>query len=207
MKLEKESQEKLLDVATHLFADYGYDKVSIRQIANEAGVNSAMISYYFGGKKGLYCTILEKQMEPVQSFLQEDANLLSPKEMITRYAEVMEQVHEKSPTMLSFIYRELLAAKDEKGVLVERTMPRIYQKLSAAVEKGIQQHIFRADLDVFSAVIMLVGMLNFHFLSANMRNRMVAHKDSHIDVQIQDCGESRYVKEVLEIFFKGISAR
>ena len=37
----------------HLFATKGFDKTSIRDIANHAGVNSSMISYYFGGKSGM----------------------------------------------------------------------------------------------------------------------------------------------------------
>ena len=44
----------LLKAATKLFAENGYEKVSIKAIAEEAGVTSGMIAYYFGGKGGLY---------------------------------------------------------------------------------------------------------------------------------------------------------
>jgi len=47
-------RECILKVAAKLFAEYSYDTVGIRDIAREAGVNSAMISYYFGGKSGLH---------------------------------------------------------------------------------------------------------------------------------------------------------
>ncbi len=42
-----------MKAAAKLFAEQSYSKVGIRSIAKEAGVNSAMISYYFGGKQGL----------------------------------------------------------------------------------------------------------------------------------------------------------
>lgn len=47
-------REIILKAATRLFAEHSYDSVGIRDIAGEAGVNSAMISYYFGGKSGLH---------------------------------------------------------------------------------------------------------------------------------------------------------
>lgn len=46
-------KESILKAGAKLFAKRSYDSVGIRDIANEAGVNSAMISYYFGGKVGL----------------------------------------------------------------------------------------------------------------------------------------------------------
>jgi AcrR family transcriptional regulator len=44
----------LLNAAIQLFGAYGFDAVTIRAVAERAGVNTAMISYYFGGKDKLY---------------------------------------------------------------------------------------------------------------------------------------------------------
>lgn len=44
----------LLDAAIDLFGRHGFDAVSIRAVAERARVNTAMISYYFGGKDKLY---------------------------------------------------------------------------------------------------------------------------------------------------------
>jgi AcrR family transcriptional regulator len=48
-----EPKEKILRTATQLFARKSYASVGIREIAQTAEVNSAMISYYFGGKHGI----------------------------------------------------------------------------------------------------------------------------------------------------------
>lgn len=45
---------RILDAALSLFSQGGYDKVSVRDIAQQAGVNVAAISYHFGGKPALY---------------------------------------------------------------------------------------------------------------------------------------------------------
>src|SRR6516164_9270007 len=52
-------RERLLHAARDLFLRYGYRAVSSRQIGAAAGVNFAMIRYYFGGKAGLYREILQ----------------------------------------------------------------------------------------------------------------------------------------------------
>lgn len=49
-----EARQRLMDAALVLFADHGFAKTSIREIALAAHVNIAAISYYFGDKAGLY---------------------------------------------------------------------------------------------------------------------------------------------------------
>ncbi len=48
------ARERLLLAGLKLFAEQGYAKTSIRQIALAAGANVAAVSYYFGNKEGLY---------------------------------------------------------------------------------------------------------------------------------------------------------
>ncbi|WP_419786647.1 TetR/AcrR family transcriptional regulator [Pseudodesulfovibrio sp.] len=56
----EETRATLLAVGSRLFAQRGYDGVSMRTLANEAGVNLATVSYHFGGKSGLYQAILQR---------------------------------------------------------------------------------------------------------------------------------------------------
>lgn len=53
-------QELIFNAGAKLFAERTYNSVGIRDIAREAGVNSAMISYYFGGKSGLLREIFSR---------------------------------------------------------------------------------------------------------------------------------------------------
>ncbi len=62
----EESRARILEAAGRLIADRGYDGVSIRELAREAGVNGASINYHFGGKEGLYHGILVKLVEDTE---------------------------------------------------------------------------------------------------------------------------------------------
>lgn len=76
------SKARILEAATYLFAQKGFDGTSIREICKKANVNLCMISYYWGGKQELYNGIienlLEKQIEYSGNFLDLNKN---PKDM------------------------------------------------------------------------------------------------------------------------------
>lgn len=59
------SREKLFISAERLFADHGFDGVSVRDIANAACVNSALVGYYFGGKLGLLAEVYTRHCTPL----------------------------------------------------------------------------------------------------------------------------------------------
>lgn len=50
----EETRGRILDAASQLFAQHGYEGASVRQIASAAGVSLGMIRHYFGSKDGLY---------------------------------------------------------------------------------------------------------------------------------------------------------
>ena len=58
------ARERLLLAGLRLFAEQGYAKTSIRQIALAAGANVAAVSYYFGNKAGLYRTVFWRGTAP-----------------------------------------------------------------------------------------------------------------------------------------------
>lgn len=61
------TKERILNVATNLFAQYGVNGTSIRKIAEEAGVNHAIIIRYFGSKEELVQEILIREISMLTS--------------------------------------------------------------------------------------------------------------------------------------------
>lgn len=54
-------RERILDSAEALFAEHGYDGVTLRQIARGAGVDVALASYHFGKKRDLFQAVFERR--------------------------------------------------------------------------------------------------------------------------------------------------
>src|SRR5262245_41996575 len=84
-----DKQLQILEAAERLFAARGFDGTSVRDIADEASVNVAMISYYFRSKEKLMETIFEQRMghilERVESLLKDDT--LGPFEKMSQLAK------------------------------------------------------------------------------------------------------------------------
>ena len=53
-------REQILDAANALFAERGYDEVSVEDIASSAGVTRGLVHHYFGGRKEVYIALLER---------------------------------------------------------------------------------------------------------------------------------------------------
>lgn len=53
------SKQRILDAARSLFAEHGYDRTTTRAIAAEAGVDPAMVHYFFGTKARLFASAMQ----------------------------------------------------------------------------------------------------------------------------------------------------
>lgn len=62
------TRDRLIKVAMEMFAEHGYDKTSIRDLAKNADANIAAINYHFGGKEGLYQAVLEYTLDYMDSW-------------------------------------------------------------------------------------------------------------------------------------------
>ena len=95
-RVKKISPKKLYirNVAIKLFAKYGFERVSITDIAEKAKVNVSMISYYFGGKTELYDLIIEDLFSKQNNFLSNfitlnDFHKLHHEKKISVFTEIM----------------------------------------------------------------------------------------------------------------------
>ncbi|WP_339316387.1 TetR/AcrR family transcriptional regulator [Paenibacillus sp. FSL R10-2734] len=61
------TKEKILDATLHLIKSEGFDSVTIRKIAGEAGTNVALINYYFGSKEKLMHEAMKMILETFRS--------------------------------------------------------------------------------------------------------------------------------------------
>ncbi len=62
-KTAASTRKRILDAAEKLFADRGFHGVSVREIAREAGVDVALVSYHCGRKNDLFETVFLRRAE------------------------------------------------------------------------------------------------------------------------------------------------
>jgi AcrR family transcriptional regulator len=110
------TRERLFDAAERLFAEHGYDAVSVRSINAAAGVNPGAIHFHFGSKQGLVVALLESRLPALgHTWADPDATLVDDDEVdITTMARrAVEPLVE-------------LAQRDRRARLYVRLLARAY---------------------------------------------------------------------------------
>ena len=74
---KKNTKERIFDVSIDLFSQYGYDGVSIRQIAKEVGIKESSIYNHYQSKESILESILSYY---INEMLKEEAPVMQPKE-------------------------------------------------------------------------------------------------------------------------------
>jgi AcrR family transcriptional regulator len=65
MNQEAPTKDRILDAAERLFAEHGFDGVSLRTIIAEAGVNLAAVHYHFHSKEALLDAVFARRLAPL----------------------------------------------------------------------------------------------------------------------------------------------
>jgi len=96
MPLASGTRERLLETASHLFAEKGYASTSVREIVARAGVSKPVLYYYFQSKEGLYYAILkwgaEVQKKIIDDVFQESGTVQD--RIIFLYRRIYEEIQE-----------------------------------------------------------------------------------------------------------------
>jgi AcrR family transcriptional regulator len=86
-----DTRRRLIDAAATLFADKGFQHVTVREICNASSANVAAINYHFGDKAGLYRAVMTRAIEAMQEtneLSQRAGDGLSPEEQIRGFVRV-----------------------------------------------------------------------------------------------------------------------
>lgn len=156
----------ILEVAEQLFADKGFDAVSINDIAQRAGVSKANIFHHFKSKEGLYIAVLKLACEHSAQALDEVEGALTDgpqaqlEAFFTHHLQAL-LAHSRSTQL---IQRELLENGTERGKqLAEEVFSEHFSRLVGLVREGQSQGLLREDFDAALLAFLLVGANVFFF--------------------------------------------
>jgi len=183
-------QVLILEAAERLFAERGFDGTSVRDIAAEAGVNLAMISYYFGSKEGLLSALFAHRVSVmgmrIESAL-EDASL-SPLQKMEHLAEAYVDRMMRSTAFHKIIIREQVSPKfNTVNAALLEAKKRNHGLLKQIIQQGQKAGDFRKNIDVTLMMSTLIGTIN-HFLTglpfyretSGMQDASDAAFDAHV---------------------------
>ena len=159
-----DKQIHILQVAESLFAEKGFDATSIRNIAKEAKINIAMVSYYFGSKERMLESLIIHRATDLK--LQLDTlrlENLDPLEKINKLIELyITKIHCNSE-IYKIVHFEFSSKKREINMdaFVEIKKGNL-KTLEVIIEQGQERGIFRRDIIIPLITPTILGTY-FHF--------------------------------------------
>jgi len=97
----EDTRAAVLEAARSRFAEYGYDGTKLRDVAADADVDVALVSYHFRNKEGLFAAAMELAVNPSElvAELIEDGTDGLGERLLRRFMSVWESPHSRSPML------------------------------------------------------------------------------------------------------------
>ena len=158
-----EKQTQILVKAEELFANQGYGATTVRDIAEAAGVNLAMISYYFGSKEKLLEALFQERMSRTKERIEavvKNESLQPFQKMEIMIDQYIDRVAEKE-----CFYRIMLCEQViNRNTIVMKLLREL--KLSYAnliqevIDEGQRLKVFKKDIDIVMLLTTMTGTVN-----------------------------------------------
>ncbi|MFC0516713.1 TetR/AcrR family transcriptional regulator [Mucilaginibacter angelicae] len=179
--MEKDKIDKkdhILDIAEKVFADLGYDGASTRTISGEAGVNMAMLNYYFGSKEGLFLAIFKRKIDSFRTLLQNIGNddSISAWNKLDKCIDNYVERIIANNCFQKLINREVSMNKrgDLTDKIIEILMVNVYE-VKRIMEEGVNSGQFNKDADIPLVIATLFGTKNYIINMPQISSLILGH--------------------------------
>jgi len=159
-----EKQMQILQVTEKLFAEKGFDGTSIRDIAKQANINIAMVSYYFGSKEKMLEALIYSRISDMKLQLESlSKEAISPVEKINKLIELYIHRINKNKGIYQILHFELTSKKREIDLKsFAEVKKQNFEIIKKIIVEGQEKGIFKKDINLILIPSSILGPF-FHF--------------------------------------------
>lgn len=184
-----EKQIQILKIAERLFAEQGFDGTSIRNIAKEAGINIAMISYYFGSKEKLLEALLLYRLSDfrleVKSVLDSEGTYLD--KLDAMIVMIVKRIHKNRHThkIINFEYSNSSRQIDFQSYIEQKK--ESIGLVKTFIIEGQKKGAFtkKANLDLIMPTV-LGTYFHFYYNKLYYRNLFNLKNETEVDIYVHN---------------------
>ena len=167
----EQTKAAILDAASNEFAREGLAGARTDSIAQAAGVNKALLYYYFHDKESLYAAVLDRVFTGLSLRINEALDRpLPPRERILAYAGAHFDYIAANKNYPRLMAREMMRARIEKLApaqknirhLVTTYFQPVFRRVTALIEEGVESGDFR-PVNPLHFVLTIVASIVFYF--------------------------------------------
>ncbi|MES2808340.1 MAG: TetR/AcrR family transcriptional regulator [Bacteroidota bacterium] len=202
-KIDK--KDHILDVAERVFSDKGFDGASTRLISGEAGVNMAMLNYYFGSKEGLFLAVFQRKIASFQNILHNLGNdgSMSAWTKMEKYIEMYGDKVVNNNCFQKLLYQEMgmNRGNDLSNNLRDMLLKNVAE-LEKILKDGITAGEFKEDIDIPMVIATLYGTKNYIINTPMMSSALLGfdiNDEESIETKLKPQIKS-YMKNLLKAY-------
>ena len=173
---QKDRKTELVEIAYRLIAQNGLEGFRIRQVAAEAGIDNGTLHYHFPSKDALILGVVDYLIEDLRSnrAVSKGAEQTALDELHMEFEDIRLRLRR---TPEQFIVLSDLAVRSWRDPVVASMFKKLddgwHDHLTALLERGIQQGIFRNNLNVpLCARAMMVALRGIGYQSRLPRRKV-----------------------------------
>lgn len=175
----RSKKQDLLEAAAKLFADRGFDAITVRDIAEKAGIRSASVYRHYPSKRDLFEAVLhwicDDSSGSREGFLRSD---LPNEQKLKGFVYATFREHEDRPIRRKILQRALL---DEDKFVLETLVHRIYADQQIVIVEIVRKIEPAGDpyFLLYSLIALSLGYLHIRPLQHIIRHLTSAERDPH----------------------------
>jgi AcrR family transcriptional regulator len=173
--LKMDKRQTILAATMKLFGQKGFEGTTVREIASEAEVNPAMISYYFGSKEKLFESLVEQRAAFLKGVFAEIVNHSNLSNIEKLYIVIDSYVDRifMSPQFHHLLHRELsLERRPQMKDAIAGILLRNFVSVKKMIEDGIESGEFK-KVDTELTIASIVGTISYLLSSEVMCRKML----------------------------------
>jgi AcrR family transcriptional regulator len=197
-----DKQVQIMETAEVLFADKGFNGTSVRDIAEKAHVNLAMISYYFGSKDKLLESLFDYRGEHIKLKLEsmvEDKTLGSFEKLELLIDHYIEKIMNQQCFSRIMVREQVVNHTGITAKLITQMKKRNQEIISKLIHQGQKKGEFKRNIDIPLMMATLVGTAG-HLIATQPYYREINNLQSMSEEEFQKLIKKKLSQHLKKLF-------
>jgi TetR/AcrR family transcriptional regulator len=161
----EDRRRQIVEVASELFSQRGFNGVTTKEIADRAGVSPAIIFRHFPSKEAIYSAILDNKLkqaaERIRGRLQDAAGRKDDRAFFGSLAFDLLDLYSKDPSLIRLLLFSALEGHDLSRMFYKTMSRQVRDHVRAYIKQRIADGAFR-QLDPVASSRVFLGMVVHH---------------------------------------------